>query len=48
MFKRKREGKDPAIEEALDKWFSIVTQSGVRINGPILKDKAKELSRKTW
>jgi len=45
MSKRKREGKDPAVEEALDKWFSIVTQSDVRINSPILKDKAEESSK---
>ena len=30
--KRKREGKDPDVEEALDQWFSIVTQRGVSIS----------------
>jgi len=44
MSKWKREGKDADVEESLDKWLSIVTQSCVRINGPILKDKEE----KTW
>ena len=37
MSKRKR--------EALDKWLSIVIQSDVRINGPILKDKAEDFQK---
>ena len=44
--KRKREGKDPDVEEALDQWFSIVTGRGVRISGPILKSKSEELAKK--
>lgn len=44
--KRKREGKDPDVEEALDQWFSVVTQRGVNISGPILKAKAEEFAKK--
>ncbi|XP_035212025.1 tigger transposable element-derived protein 6-like [Stegodyphus dumicola] len=44
--KRKREGKDPDVEEALDQWFSIVSGRGVNINGPILKAKSEELAKK--
>jgi len=44
--KRKREGKDPDVEEALDQWFSAVTQRGVSISGLILKAKAEELAKK--
>ena len=44
--KRKRKGKDPDVEEALDQWFSIVTGRGVRISGPILKSKSEELVKK--
>ncbi|KII67913.1 hypothetical protein RF11_09085 [Thelohanellus kitauei] len=29
-FKRKREGKDPDVEEALDPWFSIVSGKGLK------------------
>ncbi|KII73547.1 Tigger transposable element-derived protein 4 [Thelohanellus kitauei] len=45
-FKRKREGKDPDVEEALDQWFSIVSAKGVNINGPTLKAKSQELAKK--
>ena len=44
--KRKREGKDPDVEEALDQWFSIVSGRGVNINGPILKAKSEEFAKK--
>lgn len=44
--KRKRDGKDPDVEKALDKWFSIVTGRGVRVNGEILKTKSEELAKK--
>ncbi|XP_025420572.1 tigger transposable element-derived protein 4-like [Sipha flava] len=44
--KRKREGKDPEVEEALSEWFSLITSHGVRVSGPMLKCKAKELSQK--
>ena len=39
--KRKSEGKDPDVEEALDQWFSIVSGRGVNISGPILKAKSE-------
>ncbi|KII65404.1 hypothetical protein RF11_05232 [Thelohanellus kitauei] len=45
-FKRKREGKDLDVEEALDQWSSIVSGKGVNINGPILKAKLEELAKK--
>ncbi|KAL4091075.1 hypothetical protein QTP88_025816 [Uroleucon formosanum] len=44
--KRKREGKDPEVDEALSEWFSLITSRGVRVSGPMLKCKAEELSRK--
>jgi len=42
--KRKREGKDPEVDEALSEWFSLITSRGVRVSGPMLK--CIELSRK--
>ncbi|XP_028677229.1 tigger transposable element-derived protein 4-like [Erpetoichthys calabaricus] len=44
--KRKREGKDPDVDEALNEWFAIVTGRGVRVSGPMLKCKAEELAKK--
>ena len=44
--KRKRKGKDPDIEEALDKWFSVVTRRGVSVSGPMLKSKSEEFAKK--
>ena len=44
--KRKRCGKDPEVEEALNHWFNAVLAKGVRISGPILKMKAEEFSHK--
>ncbi|KAL4101085.1 hypothetical protein QTP88_021105 [Uroleucon formosanum] len=44
--KRKREGKDPEVDEALSEWFSLITSRDVRVSGPMLKCKAEELSRK--
>ncbi|XP_060879159.1 tigger transposable element-derived protein 4-like [Metopolophium dirhodum] len=44
--KRKREGKDPEVYEALSEWFSLITSRGVRVSAPMLKCKAEELSRK--
>jgi hypothetical protein len=32
--KQKREVMDPYVEEALNKWFSVVTGRGVRVSGP--------------
>ena len=43
--KRKRDGKDPEVEEALNLWFSAVLTKGIRISGPILKNKAEELAQ---
>lgn len=44
--KRKRDGKDPEVEEALVKWLSVVTERGVSVNGPMLKSKSEELAKK--
>ena len=43
--KRKRDGKDPKVEEALNLWFSAVLTKGIRISGPILKNIAEELAQ---
>jgi hypothetical protein len=37
--KRKREGKDPDFDEALNWWFSIVTGRSIRVSCSILKNK---------
>ncbi|XP_072119240.1 tigger transposable element-derived protein 4-like [Mobula birostris] len=44
--KRKREGKNPDVEKALNQWFSVVTGRGVRVSGPMLKNKSEELAKK--
>jgi hypothetical protein len=44
--KRKHEGKDPDVEDALHQWFSIITGQGVRVSGPMLKKKSEELAKK--
>uniref|UniRef100_A0A8C4XFI3 HTH CENPB-type domain-containing protein n=1 Tax=Erpetoichthys calabaricus TaxID=27687 RepID=A0A8C4XFI3_ERPCA len=49
--KRKREGKEPEVEDALNQWFAKVTTRdvaarGVHIRGPILKVKAEDLAKK--
>lgn len=44
--KRKREGKDPDVDEALNEWFDIVTRRSIRVSGPMLKCKAEELAKK--
>ncbi|KAK9736144.1 Tc5 transposase DNA-binding domain [Popillia japonica] len=44
--KRKRDGEDPDVEEALDQWFSLVTERGVCISGPVLTAKSKDLAGK--
>ncbi|KFM57726.1 Tigger transposable element-derived protein 4, partial [Stegodyphus mimosarum] len=42
--KRKREGKDPDVDEVL--WLAIVTGRAVRVSDPMLKCKAEELAKK--
>ena len=44
--KRKRDGKDPEVEEALTQWFATVLAKSVRISGRILKAKAKEFAQR--
>ena len=44
--KRQRDGKDPEVEEALNKWFRSILDKGVRISGLLLKSKAEEFALK--
>jgi hypothetical protein len=44
--KRRREGKNPVVEEALNNWFSTALARGIQITGPILKQKAEEFAKK--
>ncbi|VVC37159.1 DDE superfamily endonuclease domain,Homeobox domain-like,HTH CenpB-type DNA-binding domain [Cinara cedri] len=44
--KRKREGKDSDVDEALTQWFTLATSRGVQVSGPILKAKSEDLARK--
>ncbi|VVC45663.1 Homeobox domain-like,HTH CenpB-type DNA-binding domain [Cinara cedri] len=44
--KRKREGKDPEVDKAMNEWFSAVTERGVRISGPMLQQKAEYFAEK--
>lgn len=44
--KRKREGKDPEVDKAMNEWFSAVTERGVRISGPMLEQKAEFFAEK--
>ncbi|KFM63964.1 Tigger transposable element-derived protein 4, partial [Stegodyphus mimosarum] len=43
---RKREGKDPDVDESLNEWVAIVTGRAMRVSGSVLKCKAKELAKK--
>ncbi|XP_066293140.1 tigger transposable element-derived protein 6-like [Branchiostoma lanceolatum] len=42
--KRKREGKDGAVEDALHRWFVNARAMGAPVSGPILLEKAKDLA----
>ncbi len=44
--KRKREGKNPDVDDALNKWFAVRSEQGVNLSGPMLKTKAEELAVK--
>ena len=44
--KRKKDGKDPEIEEALSHWFSAVLTKGIQISEPVLNNKAEEFAQK--
>lgn len=37
--RRKRDGKDPEVEQALKIWFTSVREMDGRLDGPILKKK---------
>jgi hypothetical protein len=43
--KRKRCGKDEAVEKALKEWFERVREKDARIDGPVLKTKAENLAK---
>lgn len=43
--KRNRKGKDPAVENALKNWFSVMRERDARVDGEILKDKAETLAK---
>jgi hypothetical protein len=42
--RRKREGKNPDVDEALYRWFVAVRERGVQVNGQILRRKAEDLA----
>lgn len=42
----RHEGKDLDVEEILSHWFSVVTECGLPLSGPMLKSKLKELVKK--
>ncbi|KAL4135374.1 hypothetical protein QTP88_006988 [Uroleucon formosanum] len=44
--KRKREGKDPEVDKALNEWFSAVAERGARISGSMLEQKAEFFAEK--
>ena len=44
--KRKCDGKDPLVENALNEWFSTETARGLSPSGPMLKIKAEEFAKK--
>ena len=44
--KRRRDGKDPLVDQALTQWFDRVSEHGVPVNGPVLMGKAEELAAK--
>jgi hypothetical protein len=44
--KEKHESTDLDIEEARNTWFSIVTDQGVHVSGPVLKSTSEESAKK--
>ena len=44
--KRHRHGKDQEIEEGLWKWFKFAQSRNASVNGPILMQKAEEISKR--
>ncbi|VVC29246.1 DDE superfamily endonuclease domain,Homeobox domain-like,HTH CenpB-type DNA-binding domain [Cinara cedri] len=44
--KRKREGKDPEVDKAMNEWFSAITERGVCISSPMLQQKAEFFAEK--
>jgi len=44
--KRKTPGKEEVVDKALKKWLLQVRKKDVRINGPLLREKAEDLQRK--
>lgn len=44
--KRVKDGKNPDVERALAKWHSIMVANSVRVNGPVMREKALEFAIK--
>ncbi|XP_016659159.1 tigger transposable element-derived protein 6-like [Acyrthosiphon pisum] len=44
--KRKRAGKEEVVDKALKEWFLQVRKKDARINGPLLRQKAEDLTKK--
>ncbi|KAJ1184176.1 hypothetical protein NDU88_000986 [Pleurodeles waltl] len=42
--KRKRDGKDARIEDALFQWFTAAHEHGIPVSGPMLMEKARDLA----
>lgn len=44
--KQKRTGKDEDVENVLKVWFTSVREKDARVNGPLLMQKAKKMSKR--
>ena len=44
--KRKRCGKDEEVENALKRWFTVVRDKDIRVDGPLMKTQAEKLAKK--
>ncbi len=46
--KRHRSGKDEDVETALITWMKTAREKNAPLSGPLLREKAEELAKKTW
>lgn len=45
--KRRQEGKDPDVDDALNKWwYAVRSEQGVNLSGPMLKTRVEEFAVK--
>ena len=44
--KRKRSGKDPAVDEAMVQWISASREKNAPLSGPLVMQKAEEMAKK--